>query len=207
MLNAGFTDPILAAVYPRPVRFTAVAVALGLLIGFITRGRLSNINRRALRGWVLLAAGIVTQAAAGRVGGPEPTTTLVVISYVLLLGFAAVNLHLAGMGVVIVGMVANAAVIGLNDGMPIRPAAVVAAGLATPDQAERMRADVKRRPEREGDRLVLLADIVPVRPLREVVSFGDLAIGVGVADVIVHLMRPRSRKHAGTTPPVATVAA
>lgn len=189
------------------MRFTAVAVAAGLFIGLVSRGRFSNISRRALRGWVLLAAGIATQAAAGRVGDPEWTTPLVLVSYALLLAFAARNLHLAGVGVVMVGMVANAAVIGLNDGMPIRPSAVVAAGLATPEQAERMRADVKRRPERPGDRFVVLADIVPVPPLREVVSFGDLAIGVGVADVIVHLMRPRSRFRSKSTPPVTTVAA
>lgn len=188
------------------MRFTAVAVAAGLLIGLVARGRFSNINRRALRGWALLAIGIATQAAAGRIGGAEWTTPLVLVSYALLLAFAACNLHLAGMGVVMVGMVANAAVIGLNDGMPIRPTAVVAAGLATPEQAERMRADVKRRPERAGDRLVLLADIVPVAPLREVVSFGDLAIGVGVADVIVHLMRPRSRVRPKTPDPVIAAA-
>ena len=175
-------------------------------MGLLARGRFSNISRRSLRGWAFLAAGIATQAAAGRVGGPEATTPLVLVSYALLLGFAIANLHLAGMGVVIVGMAANAAVIGLNDGMPIRPSAVVAAGLATPDEAQRMRADVKRRPEQAGDRLVFLADIVPVPPLREVVSFGDLAIGVGVADVIVHLMRPRSRTRAKRAQPIAPAA-
>lgn len=189
------------------MRFTAVAVVVGLTIGLLAGGRLSHMSRRSLRGWALLAVGIATQAAAGRVGGPEYTTTLVLASYALLLGFAAVNLHLVGMGVVMVGMVANAAVIGLNDGMPIRPSAVVAAGLATPEQAERMRADVKRRAERPGDRAVVLADIVPVPPLREVVSFGDLAIGVGVADVIVHLMRARSRVRAKSPAAVSTAAA
>lgn len=188
------------------MRFTAVAVLAGVLIGLLARGRLSNMGRRALRGWTLLAAGIVTQVAAGRVGGPDWTTALVLASYALLLGFAACNLQLAGMGVVMIGMVANAAVIGLNDGMPIRREAVVAAGLATPEQAERLRADVKRRPERPGDRLVVLADIVPVPPLREVVSFGDLAIGVGIADAIVHLMRTRPRVRPKTDAPV-TVAA
>ena len=188
------------------MRFTAVAVAVGLFIGFATRGRLKDMSRRSLRGWSVLAAGIATQAAAGRVGGPEWTTSLVLASYGLLLVFAALNLHLVGMGVVMVGMIANAAVIGLNDGMPIRPSAVVGAGLATPEQVERMRADVKRRPERPDDRLVVLADIVPVPPLREVVSFGDLAIGVGVADVIVHLMRPGRRARVGSQAPVPAAA-
>ena len=188
------------------MRFTAVAVVVGLFIGSAMRGRLTNMSRRSLRGWSVLAAGIATQAAAGRVGGPEWTTSLVLASYVLLLVFAALNLHLVGMGVVMIGMMANAAVIGVNDGMPIRPSAVVAAGLATPEQAERMRADVKRRPERPADRLVMLGDIIPVPPLREVVSFGDLAIGVGVADVIVHLMRPARRVRARTDAPVPATA-
>lgn len=179
---------------------------MGLVIGFARRGRLSHMSRKSLRGWMLLAAGIATQAAAGRIGGPDATTTLVLASYILLLVFAAMNLHLIGMGVVMVGMASNAMVIGLNDGMPIRPSAVVAAGLATPEEAERMRADVKRRPEQPSDRLVVLADIVPVPPLREVVSFGDLAIGVGVADVIVHLMRPRNRRRSTQEPAPAAVA-
>lgn len=189
------------------MRFTALAVVVGLVIGLLAGGRLSHMSRRSLRGWLLLAAGIATQAAAGRVGGPESTTPLVLVSYGLLIGFAALNLHLVGMGVVMIGMAANAAVIGLNDGMPIRPAAVVAAGLATPEQAERMRADVKRRPERPGDRAVLLADILPARPLREVLSFGDLAIGVGVADLIVHLMRAPSRVRRKSTATVAPAGA
>lgn len=158
------------------------------------------MSRRSLRGWALLAAGIVTQVAAGRVGGPEATTPLVLLSYGLLLGFGFMNLHLVGMGVVMVGMASNAMVIGLNDGMPIRPSAVVAAGLASPDEVQRMRADVKRRPEQPSDRLVVLSDIVPVPPLREVVSFGDLVIGVGVADVVVHLMRPRNRRRSTQDP-------
>lgn len=165
------------------------------------------MSRRSLRGWALLAAGIATQAAAGRVGGEEATTPLVLASYLMLLGFAGLNLHLVGMGVVMIGMAANAAVIGLNDGMPIRPSAVVAAELATPEQASRMRADAKRRPERPGDQLVILADIVPVPPLREVVSFGDLVIGVGVADVLVHLMRGRARHRATAASPVAAASA
>lgn len=194
-------------VYPPAVRFTAVAVVAGLLLGLATGGRISNMSRRSLRGWVLLAAGIATQVAAGRVGGVELTTPLVLVSYGLLLAFAACNLHLVGMGVVIVGMLANAVVIGLNDGMPIRPSAVVAAGLASPDEAGRLRADSKRRPEQAGDRAVILADIVPVPPLREVVSFGDLIMGVGIADAVVHLMRPRPRVRPRRDPQLLTAGA
>lgn len=175
------------------MRLTALAVTLGCLLALVLGGRPSNLGRRPLRGWPLLAGGIVLQVAAGRALGEAATTPLVVASYLLLIVFAVVNLHLVGMGVVMVGMVANALVIGLNDGMPIRPAAVVAAGLATPEEAERLKADAKRRPERSGDQAILLADIIPIPLMGEVVSFGDLVIGVGIVDTIIHLMKPRRR--------------
>ena len=48
--------------------------------------------------------------------------------------------------------------------------------------------------QRSSDKLLILGDVVPISPLGEVVSFGDLIGGVGLVDVIVHLMRPAKRR-------------
>lgn len=183
------------------MRFTAVAVLVGLLVGYLRGGRLDHMGRRPVAAWPLLFAGVALQLLAGRIFGAWATAPLVLASYAVLVLFAGANLQLVGMTVVSIGMAANATVIALNGAMPVRPSAVVAAGLAAPDEAARLEGDAKRRPERQGDRMVVLADIIPVRPLREVVSFGDLVIAVGVADVIYNLMRPPRRRRRPAAPP------
>jgi hypothetical protein len=54
----------------------------------------------------------------------------------------------------------------------------------------RLGLEGKHHLERSSDRLLFLADVIPARPFRAVVSFGDVAMTVGVANVIVHLMQP-----------------
>ena len=49
----------------------------------------------------------------------------------------------------------------------------------------------KRHLETEDDRLTVLGDIIPVPVAEEVLSFGDLAMSVGVAAVLVNLLRRR----------------
>jgi len=37
---------------------------------------------------------------------------------------------------------------------------------------------------------MIISDVIPARPLREVLSFGDVIMAVGLADVLLHLLRP-----------------
>jgi hypothetical protein len=55
----------------------------------------------------------------------------------------------------------------------------------------------KRHLETADDRMTVLGDIVPVPVAEEVLSFGDLAMSVGVATVLVNLLR---RRRPGLTP-------
>ena len=48
----------------------------------------------------------------------------------------------------------------------------------------------KRHLERSGDRLTVLGDTIPIRPLHEVASFGDLILAMGVGDLAFRLLRP-----------------
>jgi hypothetical protein len=48
--------------------------------------------------------------------------------------------------------------------------------------------------QRSSDKLLILGDVVPISPIGEVVTFGDLILAVGLIDVIVHLMRPIKRR-------------
>ena len=169
--------------------FIAVAIVAGIVIGLVRGGSFERLAEASFRLWPLLILGVVVQgAAAFTADGAVP---LILASYVLLLLFTAVNLHHAGMGVVLVGIALNVTVIGVNGGMPVRADAIVAAGIVEREQIPALDFGSKRHLETEDDRLTMLGDIIPVPVAEEVLSFGDLAMSVGVAAVLVNLLRRR----------------
>ena len=166
--------------------FVTLALALGLAL--VTGGRLRNIAATELRypGILAAAAGIQlgleilhpTRGTAGHLA-----SALLVVSYVFLLLFCAVNFRLRGLAVVAVGIALNGAVIAVNHGMPIRaPKAAV-------------EATTKHHAERPSDQLKPLGDIILVPALRQSLSFGDLIMMVGLVDVLFHCSRnPATRR-------------
>ena len=173
--------------------FIAVAIVAGVLIGLLRGGRLGNLGEAAFRLWPLLVLGIVVQGAAAFTGDTGIGVTLILVSYVLLLAFCALNLRHAGMGVVFVGIALNLVVMGLNGGMPVRREAIVAAGITSSfEEVDGLDFGTKRHLESDDDHLTVLGDIIPVPVAGEVLSFGDLAMAVGVAAVLVNLLRRRT---------------
>lgn len=182
----------------------AIAVAVGLLAGLLAGGRLANAGLRPVRAVNALWAGVVLEIAphlvdvSGSVG-----LGLVLAGYLMLLAFVLTNLRLVGMPVALVGIVLNVMAIGLNQGMPVRADAVVAAHQADRTELSSLDLGAKRHLEDDGDRLTFLGDTIPLAPLHEVVSFGDLILAFGVADVAFRLLRPvgarrqRSERQAG----------
>jgi hypothetical protein len=170
--------------------FTAAAVAAGVVLGLVFGGRPSNIGRRPLQlVWVLVVS-VALQAFAENVDiGDTLGLALVLTSYAGLSAFAVANIRLVGMPVVLVGLVCNLVVITVNGGMPVEREAIVAAGVATDAEVDRLDFGAKRHLE-DDDQLMMLADIVPVSLTSEVLSFGDLILAFGVADVIFRLLRP-----------------
>ena len=170
------------------------AVAAGIALGYAFGGRLSRIGEADLRWLPLLYASAALQFLGAPLGG-TPGLALVLLSFAGLVVFAAANFHHAGMGVVLVGVLMNFLVIAVNGGMPVRADAIVQAGIADRDELDDLDFSAKRHLERDDDALMVLADIVPVPagPLAQVVSFGDLVMSVGVADLIVHWMRRPKR--------------
>jgi len=179
------------------VRFVLVAVGIGAAVGLSRTGRPRHGVDRPVRLWPVLLSGLVLQLAAGRIDDGT-AVTLLLLSYLLLVAFALANLAVVGMWLVALGVTLNFAVIALNDGMPVRPAALVEAGVTGPEEVATFQPAGQRHIEGIGDRLTVLADVVPVRPLREVLSFGDLILAVGVADVLATLLR---RRGAGAAEP------
>jgi hypothetical protein len=171
----------------------AIAVGGGLLLGLALGGRITNLADTRFRFWALLPLGLALQVLVEFDSAPIPTA-LLIVSYVYLVAFCAANLHIIGMGVVLIGIALNALVITANGGMPVRVDAARAAHLV--EHGERFELDeVKHHVEDKDSTLMALADIIPVRPFRQVLSFGDLIVGVGMADLLAHLVRgPRRRR-------------
>jgi Family of unknown function (DUF5317) len=172
---------------------TGLALLAGVGIGLASGGRFRFLAERGLRAPWLVVLGFGLQYATDHLKVGRLGTALVLGGAVSLLAFAALNPTLIGIGVVALGVAANALVIGANDGMPVRPGAVVAAHIAT--LAEEPLLDYGSRHHREGpgDRLRPLGDIIPIPLFREVVSFGDLILAFGVTATLAHLLRPAPR--------------
>jgi len=152
---------------------------------------LEHLGSRTLRLGPLLLGGLAAQLLSSQAAGGR-STVLLVASYTLLLAFAAANVVVVGMWLVAGGIALNLAVIAANGGMPVRESALRAAGVLEPGTTVALDSASKHHLERPSDRLVVLGDIIPAKPLREVVSFGDVVMAVGVADVVAHLLRPRA---------------
>jgi hypothetical protein len=172
--------------------FTLVAVVAGVVIGLLAGGRVANASARPLRGTAVLGAAVVLQALPQLVHVSGPTGLGCVLgSYVLLLAFAAANIRLVGMPVVLVGLVLNLIVIAANSGMPVRADAILTIERnRTPAELENITFGAKRHLEVPGDRLTILGDVLPVRVLHQVLSFGDLVLAVGIGDLIFRLLKP-----------------
>lgn len=183
--------------------FTVLAVVAGIALGLLFGGRFANLTGRTLRAWPLLPAGAVLQALP-EVIDLQVGFFLVVLSYLLLLAFAVANMHLVGMPVVLIGLALNITVMAANAGMPVRADAIVAAGIAEADEVASLDYGAKRHLEDDDTRLAWLGDIVPVPGIAEVLSFGDLVMMFGVADLVARLLRP-VRRARRTVPPSAAL--
>ncbi len=172
---------------------TGLALVAGVVIGLAGGGRFRFLAERQMRATWLVAVGFGLQYATDHLKVAGLGSVMVLTGAVVLLAFAALNPHLIGIGVVAVGVAANALVIGANNGMPVRPDAVVAAHIATRAEEPALGYGYRHHREGPGDQLRPLGDIIPIPQFREVVSFGDLVLAFGVTATLAHLLRPPSR--------------
>src|SRR5213079_322989 len=110
-----------------------------------------------------------------------------------LLAFCFVNLRISMMSVIGIGIALNALVIGLNQGMPTRDNEVTTrSGRTIEEPIERT---AKHRPESDDDLLPFLGDRLQVpAPIDEVISIGDVVIGLGIILVCYQGSRVRRRR-------------
>ena len=178
-----------------------VALVVGGAAGLARGGRLTNLADAHLRSLMLLVVGAAGQLAVG-LGSLRGALgfSLIVASYVALSGFAARNLAIAGMGVVVLGVALNLAPIVADQGMPVESGAIVRAGIAPSEGIATLSYGGKRHLAHPGDHLRLLDDAIPEWATHEVLSVGDLVIGAGVGAVVTTLVRGRRSVRSGRSP-------
>ena len=163
-------------------------LAVSLLLGWLAGGTLDRLGAVALRRRRLVLAALVAQALGTVVGGPAFPLGLVVSAF-LITAFLAANRGLRGTGLVALGLLANALVVGANGAMPVSRDALARAGVVDPAVS----ADVRHEPADATTVLPWLGDVVPVAlPVRpEVVSPGDVLVAAGLAQLVVVAMLAR----------------
>ena len=176
------------------VVLTVMAVLVGLFAGLARRGELANLFARPVRAKALLVIGVAVPALADRFTR-EVAVPLVVVGLAALFAFAIVNVSMIGMSVMAIGILANLMATFLNGGLPVSRHALVAAGLASRDEIDRVELSGARRLEAPTHRLRFLGDIIPFDETGQVLSFGDLVILIGLADITANLTL-RKRKGA-----------
>ena len=186
-----------AACNPRSMKLFVLVVAFGVLLTYLTGGRLSHFESMRLRLWWLAIVGLGIQFAPlpeGTVGTDLLIRTIVLsASYTLLVVFAAVNIRIPGMVLVLVGLACNFAVIAANGGMPASAEALRDSGQEDVLALLRDEGADKHHIMTDDDVLTFLADVIPVpQPIGQAISVGDVFIYVGLIWLIVGAMRGRT---------------
>jgi hypothetical protein len=177
----------------------AEAAIAGVLLGLLSGGRLGALANLRIRRVELVYAAIFLQIGAFPSGilpwsTPDPIARgLWLVSFALLIGFAAANRTVRGVPLVFAGLAGNLAAVAANGGlMPASPHAIRAAGMAY---------RLKNNSISTGDpHLAWLTDrwAVPAWiPWGNVFSVGDILIAAGVIVTIVLAMHGRGRHVAG----------
>jgi Family of unknown function (DUF5317) len=165
-----------------------ISVAFGLVRGGET-GRLAEAELRFL---TVLVIGLALQFGATIASVVGILTSVAPWMWVLgmacTLAFAVVNQRQPGMLMLAFGLFCNLLAVTLNGGMPVTDVALARAGITLAGGPAADRPDALHVLADAGTRLPFLADVLAVRPLRTVVSIGDIAQYAGLFLLIQGVM-------------------
>lgn len=183
--------------------FAVVVLGCAVVIGYAAGGRLGRLADLDLTRGSLVVGALVVQAGGGLVGGAAYPLGLAV-SVLLVAVFLGRNRGVRGTGLVALGLLSNALVVGVNGAMPVSEAASGRAGISTQDILSG--ADPRHELAGRGTHLRWLGDVVPVLlPVHpEVVSVGDVLVAAGLAQLlVVGMTQGRTRRRPPPPPPTA----
>lgn len=158
----------------------ASAVAVGLFAGVALGGRLDRLRRFSVRWPALLVAAVGLRLLAPVAG--ELATAAYVLGFAGIAAAALRNVRLPGMVLIAAGAGLNLLVVAANGAMPVGADALSAAAATMPGDRLHMTLT-------GASRLELLADVIPLAPVRAVYSVGDVLLAVGGAIVSFRSVR------------------
>lgn len=172
-----------------------IACALGIALGYALGGRIRNLADLGLRAPALVALALLLQVGAGAV--PEARRSAVVAaSYALVAVWLAANalrrpIHLGvALALLAAGWALNLSAMAANGGMPVSLPAARQIG-ARPDVDVTEGKLFKHVAADQDTRLAWLGDVIAVRPLRSVISVGDIAMFAGIVLAVAGGMGPQ----------------
>jgi hypothetical protein len=171
----------------------AIAVLIGLGIGRSRPRAGAHSVRPRVEQVPLLGAGAVLYAASALLDGSAAALCLA-CALAVLIAVAMANRHLTGMLVIGVGLLLNLVSVAVNAGVPVRASALVEAGVVDADELATVELTGPHHLETSADALGVLGDVLPISVLNQVVSFGDLIVAFGAADVVRELSRRRAHR-------------
>ncbi|MCW2570748.1 MAG: hypothetical protein JWO88_806 [Frankiales bacterium] len=165
-----------------------VALLVAVVVGWLSGGSLDRLGAMPLTSRRLVWGAFAVQAVGTVVGGPVYPVGLAV-SAGLVAWFLARNRGVRGTGLVALGLLSNALVVGLNGAMPVSVEAAGRAGTTT--QHILIGDDPRHEIADRHTRLRALGDVIPLRAPRwpEVVSPGDVLLAAGLAQLVLVGMR------------------
>jgi len=181
-----------------------LALATGLLVGRAAGGRFRALLNVHFRRSFLVVGSIAVQVALGLPGlGHLPSNLrffIIVVTYLTVGWWLLENARSSSGGqrraldFIAGGWVLNLLAIVLNRGMPVSGSALRSAGIA-PHALVIYGHLAKHVPANQHTVLQILTDNIPVSWVRSVISPGDMVIAVGIAVLLVAMMKrypPRS---------------
>lgn len=169
-----------------------IAIIIGLIIGFLAKGHLSNLTHIKFKCVMLIFASFAVELLAkillkmNIIELGVISFTLHLITYLLLFIMIFKNKHRLGVKLIGVGTLLNAIVIFANGGMmPIGTYALNYLGISPTNKVAGMYYVAT-----EGTHFLYLADILPIYlwKIGFILSVGDLWIILGIMVLIVQTM-------------------
>ncbi len=175
-----------------------VLLVLGILVGFViaafSGGKIADIRRQKLRIWWTLPLAAVLFVLPVVVNDLSGAGTMHALGYAALMAFAAANLQLTGIPVVMVGIALNLVPLAFNGTVPVSEAGALTAEIATIDTIANTDLGAARTLEDGTMRFIFLGDTIPVSLLTQIYSFGDLIMAFGLANVMYRIVKPRKER-------------
>jgi Family of unknown function (DUF5317) len=177
-----------------PMKLLLAVVLISIYLGYLFGGRLKRLEALRPRWWGLVIVGLGIQF----IHLPEGTagtdlvvrTAVLALSYTLLVTFAAANIRMPGMALVLIGLACNCTVIVANGGMPASAQALIDSGQQDVLVSLRSQPYQKHHLLTDEDQLTFLADVIAVpQPIGQAVSLGDLFVYAGLVWLVIATMR------------------